>query len=564
MTKYSRAVVYLLRAMVITFTCLLIPGFALAQAARAELVGLASDESGAAIPGVTLVLTHLATGATRTTVTGREGLFTFVAVPPGDYRLEAGLAGFRRTVRDMVHLATGERSRVDLTLAVGAVNEVVAVDARPPLLRTESGGLGVVVDGRHMSSLPLNGRNFVQLAALAPGVSLPPGSAFPRINGGRPRTNEYLFDGVSVLQPEPGQVAFLPIIEAIEEFKVETRSPAAEFGRFNGGVINLTTRAGTNVMRGTAFEFLRHEALNARNAFAPAQITPDKPRFRRQQFGAVGGGPLVRNRTFFFGGYQGGRQEIGRVRISTVPTLLQRDGSFTEAVAARVPVIYDPATTRAVGAGVFTRDAFDGNAIPLGRMDPVALALLHRYPLPTSAGTANNYRRLGNETQDQDQFDVRVDQIAGASARVFARFSLFRDLTVPVTPLPDGSGTLTGVLGRTKTIGRNLAANYLQAIGRRTTNELRVGSTARSVARTGVSLDGPASSALNLRAAAQCCLRRHPAVVCDRRIPVAWFSGKHQQRLQDAGLPGRRRAVRAEGPAPAQSRHRTGGGSSST
>src|SRR5262249_48299594 len=163
------------------------------------------------------------------------------------------------------------------------------------------------------------------LAGLAPNVALPPASQLPRINGGRPRTNEYLFDGISVLQPEPGQVAFFPNIDAIQEFKIESNSPPAEFGRFNGGVVNLTTKSGTNEIHGDGFEFFRNEALNARNDFA---TTGPKPKFRRNQFGGVAGGPIEKDHTFFFFDYQGQRQTIGRTVISTVPTLLQRQGIF--------------------------------------------------------------------------------------------------------------------------------------------------------------------------------------------------------------------------------------------
>jgi hypothetical protein len=212
--------------------------------------------------------------------------------------------------------------------------------------------------------LPLNGRSFITLASLTPGVALPPGSPLPRINGGRPRTNEYLFDGISVLQPEPGQVAFFPNIDAIQEFKIESNSPPAEFGRFNGGVLNLTTKAGSNAVRGTLFEFLRHEALNARNFFATSN--PVKPQFRHNPFGGVVGGPIRQNRTFFFADYQGQRQTVGRSVISTVPTLLQRQGVFTEAIGVRVPVIYDPATTAPGATGGPTRRRFPGNTIPVG------------------------------------------------------------------------------------------------------------------------------------------------------------------------------------------------------
>ena len=216
-----------------------------------------------------------------------------------------------------------------------AVTEAVTVTADAPLLRSETSGLGHVVDNRRIVDLPLNGRSFISLATLVPGVAVPPPPAapFPRINGGRPRTNEYLFDGISVLQPEPGQVAFFPNVDAIQEFKIESNSPPAEFGRFNGGVVNLTTKSGTNALRGSVFEFFRHEALNARNLFAPAV----KPVFRRNQFGGVAGGPVRRDQTFFFVDYQGQRQTIGRTVISTVPTLLQRQGVFTEAIGGRVP-----------------------------------------------------------------------------------------------------------------------------------------------------------------------------------------------------------------------------------
>jgi hypothetical protein len=166
-------------------------------------------------------------------------------------RLEA--SGFKRFAREGILLATGERLRVDVVLAVGSPSETVTVTFDAPLLRTETASLGQVVDNRRIVDLPLSGRNFIPLVGLASGVALPPGSGFPRINGGRPRTNEYLYDGVSVLQPEPGTVPFFPIIDAIQKFKVETNSPPAEFGRFNGGVINLSTRSGTNQLHGSAF-----------------------------------------------------------------------------------------------------------------------------------------------------------------------------------------------------------------------------------------------------------------------------------------------------------------------
>ena len=233
----------------------------------------------------------------------------------------------------------------------------------------------------------------------------PPAAPLPRINGGRPRTNEYLFDGISVLQPEPGQVAFFPNVDAIQEFKIESNSPPAEFGRFNGGVVNLTTKSGSNALRGSVFEFFRNEALNARNFFA--STNPVKPQFRRNQFGGVVGGPIRRNQTFFFADYQGQRQTIGRTVISTVPTLLQRQGVFTEAIAGRVPAIYDPATTvpvrraaRAAASSPATR-FLSSEWIRSRARSWNGIRCRPAPEPPTTTGACDN------ETVDQDQFSVR-------------------------------------------------------------------------------------------------------------------------------------------------------------
>ncbi len=375
---------------------------ALAQVAAGEITGLVHDQMDAPVPGVTVTVTNVDTNQQRVAVSTSEGAYAAPSLLPGRYRVDVELAGFKPIRQEGIRLSTGEKARIDFTLAVGQVQEQVTVSADASMLRAETASLGTVIEHEQIVQLPLNGRTFILLAALAPGVALPPNSQLPRINGGRPRTNEYLFDGISVLQPEPGQVAFFPVIDAIQEFKIESNSPPAEFGRFNGGVINLTTKAGANVFHGAGFEFFRNEDLNARNFFQ--STNPVKPEYRRNQFGGTLGGPLVRDHTFFFVDYQGQRQSIGRTAISTVPTVLQRQGIFTEAIGGRVPVIYDPATT--VGS---SRSPFPGNTITTNRMDPVALDLLQRYPMPTSSGTANNYSRTASEIDDQDQWDVRID-----------------------------------------------------------------------------------------------------------------------------------------------------------
>ena len=452
-----------------------------------------SDQAGAAVPGAAVTATAVGTKLSRVAVTGSDGTYSFPRLASGSYQVHVELTGFRPLTREGIQIATGETVRLDLQLQVGGLAEAITVTADASLLRGETAALGQVIDNRKVVDLPLNGRSFVTLAGLAPGVALPPGSSLPRINGGRPRTNEYLFDGISVLQPEPGQVAFFPNVDAIQEFKIESNSPPAEFGRFNGGVVNLTTKAGTNSFRGSVFEFMRNESLNARNFFA--STNPVKPKFRRNQFGGVLGGPIRESRTFFFVDYQGQRQTIGRTVISTVPTLLQRQGIFTESIAGRVPVIYDPATTTTTATGGFTRSPFPGNTVPSNRIDSVARTLLDRYPLPTSAGTANNFQRVGDETVDQDQFSVRIDHRLTASGdRVFGRLTGFREEFIPVSPLPDGSGVATGVLGPQNTKSWAFASSYQRTFSDRLLNELRVGDTRRSVTRSAAQL----TASLNL------------------------------------------------------------------
>jgi hypothetical protein len=463
-----------------------------AQVGAATVTGVIKDPAGAAIPGATVTITEIATNLRRSVVSTRDGVYAAASLSPGTYTIDVEVQGFRSVRREAVRLSTGETARIDFALAVGDVREQVTVVAGSPMIRAERASVGMVVEHEQVLQLPLNGRTFVTLASLAAGVALPANSQLPRINGGRPRTNEYLFDGISVLQPEPGQVAYFPVLDAIQEFKIESNSPPAEFGRFNGGVVNLTTKAGADVFHGDAFEFLRNEALNARNYFQSA--IPTKPEYRRHQFGATLGGPLVRDRTFFFADYQGQRESIGRTVTSTVPTVKQRQGVFTEPIAGRTPAIYDPATT--VGS---TRSPFPANTIPLNRFDSVALGLLQRYPLPTSPGTANNYSRTDAERDDQDQWDLRIDhKFTSNRDQIFGRLTQFVDRFVPVTPLPEGSGATSGTLGAQETRAWAFASNYRHTFQANVLNEVRIGNTGRSVGRTAAQLTTSAGAALSI------------------------------------------------------------------
>jgi Carboxypeptidase regulatory-like domain len=488
--RRTRSVCLLLAALLLLVNRINAP--VAAQVASGEITGLVTDRSGAALPGATVTITDVKTQRQRVVVTTIDGAYAAVGLLPGVYQLRVTLSGFAPVVQDQLQVTTGQKIRLDLTLVVGQVSEEVTVRGETPILRGESASLGAVIEQRQVSELPLNGRTFISLASLAPGVALPPGSQLPRINGGRPRTNEYLFDGISVLQPEPGQVAFFPVIDAIQEFKIESNSPPAEFGRFNGGVVNLTTKSGTNEWSGDAFEFFRHESLNARNYLQ--RSNPVKPSYHRSQFGGIFGGPLDPNHTFFFVDYQGQQQSIDRTVTSTVPTVLQRQGMFTEAIGGRVPSIFDPNIT----AGS-TRAAFANNTIPRERMDAVAFALMQRYPMPTASGTANNYSRTAPEDDDQGQWDTRIDhRFSAGRDQVFGRLSRFHDLFTPVTPLPEGSGVTSGTLGPQDTVSWSFASNYQHTFANSLLNELRIGDTRRSVERSAAQLENAAGESLNI------------------------------------------------------------------
>lgn len=520
-------------AFFLLFICLSIPSYqTFAQAGQAELTGEVRDANGALVAQAMITITQVDTGEVTTATNGKSGVFTVTNLRPGVYTIAVSAPNFRRAVREGIRLTTGERIRVDVALTTGNVNEEVTVSADASLLRTESSSLGQVIPNRRIVDLPLNGRNFFSLITLSPGVAAPPpttaGPSFPRLNGGRPRVNEYLYDGISALQPEPGQVAFNPVVDAIQEFKLEINSPPAEFGRFNGGVINLTTKSGTNDLHGSAFEFLRNEVLNARNLFASATTDNlNKPVFRRNQYGFVAGGPVKKDHTFFFGDFQGTRQLIERVLISNVPTLAQRGGNFSSSLGA--PLFLQSTTTGGTttvsatttntgtpinvidttGATVQARvgqifrigdrRAYAGNIISLADFDAVARKLLDRYPLPTSTGAANNFRRVANERTNQDQFDVRLDHRFSERAQLFGRFSFFNENATPVTPLPEGSGNITqGALGLQKSRGYQAIGNYQQVLSTNAVNELRIGYTRRSIDRRALLLDAPPSQSLGL------------------------------------------------------------------
>ncbi|GGG65465.1 TonB-dependent receptor [Edaphobacter dinghuensis] len=463
----------------------------------ADLRGRVLDSSGAAVAHAQVELTESSTNLHQTAVSSNEGDYVFTHLNPGSYRLEVTAPGFKHLSRTGVTMIVGQTVSVDLALTPGGDQQTVTVNSDAPVLQAETSNIQTNIAGKTVVAMPLNTRNFVQLSTLAPGVELPPGTLLPRINGGRPRTNEYLFDGISALQPEPGQVAFFPILDDIQEFTVETDNVPAEFGRFNGGVVNVATRAGSNAFHGSLFEFFRNENLNARNYFASTSAR--KPEYRRNLFGATLGGPILHDRLFFFTDYQGVKQLIGVTRISTIPTLAERQGIFTG-----VSKIYDPSSTTVVG-GKYVRQEFPNDVINTP-LDPAAKALLARFPTPTNlTAAANNYTRTANDADHQNQFDIRIDGALGTKDRAFGRYSYYNEVEQPVTPLPDGSGLISGsvlgtggVPGLSNVLGQQAVFNETHTFSPRLLNDFRLGYTRRGNTIVGTSLENTASAALGI------------------------------------------------------------------
>ncbi len=450
----------------------LLPGLCFGQAGRAELFGTILDPAGLAITKAKVEAEDQATRARYSAVSDERGEYHVLGLPSGSYTLTVEQAGFRLYRQAGIGLRLAGRTVLDVTLEIGQPTQAVEVTAAAALLQTASGEVSLNVEEKKITTLPLDGRNFIPLVTLSPGVALPNGQLLPRINGSRPRTNEYLYDGISVLQPEPGQVVYYPIVDGMAEFKLNVNAYSPEYGRSNGGTVMVIGKSGGNDFHGSLFEFFRNEALNARNVFA--QPGP-KPEFRRNQYGLTVGGPVQKNQTFFFADWQGTRVRTGITRFSVVPALAQRQGVFAQS-------IFDPAT--------LPRTQFPANTIPASRFEPLATQLLQHYPVPNVAG-ANNFVRTATEPDNQDQADFRLDRYFGAKHRVFARYTLFRDDDTPVAPLPDGSGSLTsGVIGHALTHGDAIAGDYNWVVSNNALNQFRFGYSRRDLHQTSLQNGG--------------------------------------------------------------------------
>jgi hypothetical protein len=330
---------------------------------------------------------------------------------------------------------------------VGALAESVSVTAEAPLLQATQASLGAVVDNAKILNMPLNGRNPFDLVFLAPGALMYnrrelPGNNIPltnlSINGGPAMSNEVLLDGIPDTSPQYNQYAIIPSIDSVQEFKVQTNNMSAEFGRTSGGVINVSMKSGTNQLHGTFYEFLRNNAFDANSWYNNATGRRIPP-FRYNQFGATAGGPVRRDRTFFFGSYEGMRRSTAATLIFNTLTREQRDGDFrqTRAANAQTIQIYDPLTSRLLPNGGYSRDAFPNNTIPANRFNSVSRKLVTYFPQPNLPGHAvtgiNNIISNASEHYTINQANARIDHAFTDANRLFGRISWNSSLVTPPT-----------------------------------------------------------------------------------------------------------------------------------
>jgi len=318
----------------------------LAQSDTARLQGTVTDAQDAAVAGATVLVTNTATGRAVTATANDLGFYTVSALPPGHYRVETGQKGFKKTVREL-DLQIAQVGVADFKLGVGAVTESITVEAGSPVINPADSAIGEVVESRQITELPLNGRNFTQLALLVPGVTRgnptgaatgannnaetfrfgQSGGAALAVNGLRPQNDNFILDGIDNNEALVNTIVFFPPADAIDEFRVQTSVAPAQFGRAGGALVVTTIKSGTNSYHGSAFWFNRNKNLNARNFFQG----PPTPGFDRNQFGGTAGGPIIKNKLFLFGDYEGLRQKIpGSPEYATVPTDLMRQGIFSE------------------------------------------------------------------------------------------------------------------------------------------------------------------------------------------------------------------------------------------
>jgi hypothetical protein len=430
------------------FAAMLLGSPLAAQSTFGSISGAVTDASGSAVPDAQVTLTSTATSAKQTYTTGGDGLYSFVNLNPGDYRLDVEKAGFKHYKRESVFVQVQQNIRIDVTMEVGAVSQTVEVTAETPLLQPTDTSLGQVVDERKTNEIPLNGRNVFALITLSPAAIAGGSGSGSATGGSQVGPNPFSWGNYQVggsfgnesaeyIDGQPVNIGYinLPVLipdqDAIAEFKVQYNNLGPEWGKFAGGVVNLSTKGGTNQFHGEAYEYLRNKVLNSRPYFVSTN-----PPYVQNQFGGTFGGPVIKDHTFFFFAYDGYRQRASTVFTTTVPTVGERGGVFP----ADVP-IFDPLSVSAACLATPThtncaRTQFVGNTIPV--INPAAAEELKFIAMPTNSNEVNNFTAAGASGGNANQYVGRVDQNLTANQHIFARYNFFNLLDLPLDPFKTG------------------------------------------------------------------------------------------------------------------------------
>jgi hypothetical protein len=458
-----------------------------------SIAGTVMDTSKGALPGAVVTARNQGTSAVREVVSDAEGRYAMPLLPIGTYTISAAMGGFQSQERADVVLEVQSSLTLDFALDIAGVTTEVTVvgQAGTVQLQRSDANLGQLINAQQVAELPLNGRNFVQLALLGPGtvtgragsfLAQGPtsevsyrGSMSVSAQGMRENANDWLYDGVDDNELSAGGVGILPNIDSIREFKVLTHNYLSQYGSRGGTTVLVSSKAGENSFHGSAFEFFRNDALDARNFFDGAQKRP----WNQNTYGGSIGGPIKRDRTFFFTGFQANNIDEGLTTVLTVPTALMHQGIFTESFGgAPLPIIYDPATTRIDPAtGLLTRDPFPGNRIPLNRIDPIGQALLNLLPNPTFTDRlGGNYLANPVKTLNDYQGDLRIDHNFSNNDRVFGRLSLEKADQYLPTGLPDFGAPGGFASNQTfDTDALNVALSHTRVFGSGAVNQFTAG-----------------------------------------------------------------------------------------
>ncbi len=462
---------YLLRLILISA----LAGIGYAQAINGTLVGTVKDPTGAVLPGVGIKLTRVDTGQSREMITDERGDFRFVQLPAATYRLATELTGFKSDVRSGITVKTDTTSRVDVTLEIGDMSEKIMVTEDAPLLESETSSVGHIINSRTVSELPLNSRRFEQLVFLSPGAALPrPGSSIGfrggvQFGGLRETSNMFILDGVDITDPNVRQPSVRPSVDAIQEFKVLTSAYSAEYGRQAGGMVVVTTKSGSNNIHGTLFEYVRNSMFDAKNYFEPA----NRPiaDLRRNQFGGTIGGPIRKDRTFFFFNYEALRERKADTRVAAVPRTEWLGGDFSSLLNP------GPGRSRVVLQNRLTGQPFPNNVIPANMLSPVALVAAKIFPAPTQNIDSHGGQFVGSPRQkvDTSLITTRVDHQFSQNMNLFFRYSYTRENLLSPFDSRTTISDLPFFSMDDQTRPHALTVSHTWTLTPTTVNELRVG-----------------------------------------------------------------------------------------